>query len=57
MRAFFRYFRAGSPRPAAYRAAIYRPSKPWQVRERRFTRRGRRGVDVGDVTEDLAARR
>ncbi|MBQ1025394.1 DivIVA domain-containing protein [Micromonospora sp. C95] len=35
-----------------YRAATYRPLRPWQVRERRF-RLGRRGYDPVEVTEFL----
>ncbi|MFI6780702.1 DivIVA domain-containing protein [Micromonospora sp. NPDC050276] len=53
MRAFLRHLRAEPPRPASYRAANYVPLKPWQVRERRFTRRGRRGVDAAEVAEFL----
>lgn len=36
-----------------YRAANYVPLRPWQVRERQFTRRGRRGVDAVEVAEFL----
>ncbi|MEU1396963.1 DivIVA domain-containing protein [Micromonospora zamorensis] len=53
MRAFLRYLRAEPPRPVAYRAANYVPLRPWQVRERRFTRRGRCGVDAVEVAEFL----
>ncbi|MFF0466278.1 DivIVA domain-containing protein [Micromonospora zamorensis] len=53
MRAFLRYLRAEPPQPGSYRAANYVPLRPWQVRERRFTRRGRRGVDAVEVAEFL----
>ncbi|MFG3642098.1 DivIVA domain-containing protein [Micromonospora sp. NPDC047762] len=53
MRAFLRHLRAEPPQPAPYRAANYVPLKPWQVRGRRFTRRGRRGVDAVEVAEFL----
>ncbi|RGC69896.1 hypothetical protein C5N14_05665 [Micromonospora sp. MW-13] len=54
MRAFPRHPRpVGSPRSSAYRVADHVPLKPWQVRERRFTRRGRRGVDAVEVAAFL----
>ncbi|MFF5171343.1 DivIVA domain-containing protein [Micromonospora sp. NPDC000089] len=54
MRAFIRWWRrVEPPKPSAYRAANYVPLKPWQVRERRFTPRGRRGVDAVEVVEFL----
>ncbi|MEU1585335.1 DivIVA domain-containing protein [Micromonospora sp. NPDC005710] len=53
MRTFLRHLRAEPPRPAFYRAGSYVPLKPWQVRERTFTRRGRRGVDAVEVAEFL----
>ncbi|MFC4107398.1 DivIVA domain-containing protein [Micromonospora zhanjiangensis] len=36
-----------------YRAASYLPLRPWQVRRRPFTRRGRRGVDAAEVRNFL----
>lgn len=53
VRAFLRHFRAEPPRPACYRAANYVPLRPWQVRDRSFTRRGRGGVDAVEVAEFL----
>ncbi|MEV4709897.1 DivIVA domain-containing protein [Micromonospora sp. NPDC049374] len=53
MRAFLRHCRGEPAQPAAYRAGNYVPLRPWQVRERRFTRRGRRGVDAVEVAEFL----
>jgi hypothetical protein len=53
VRASLRHLRAEPPRPASYRAANYVPLKPWQERERRFTRRSRRGVDAVEVAEFL----
>jgi DivIVA domain-containing protein len=38
---------------ATYRSATYTPLRPWQVRGRLFTRRGRRGVDATEVRDFL----
>ncbi|MFG1952688.1 DivIVA domain-containing protein [Micromonospora sp. NPDC048830] len=53
MRVLFRRLgRRERPAPATcYRSASYQPLRPWQVRERRFSRSpfGRRGVDPDEV--------
>jgi DivIVA domain-containing protein len=62
MRVFFRRFLAGRRRAGrlarlqnstCYRSAAYTPLRPWQVRGRTFTPRGRGGVDAVEVREFL----
>ncbi|OZV77700.1 hypothetical protein CA850_22290 [Micromonospora echinospora] len=39
----------GRPRGTAYRSRAVGPLRPWQVRDRLFTPRGRHGVDAAEV--------
>ncbi|WP_232624714.1 DivIVA domain-containing protein [Micromonospora sagamiensis] len=39
----------GRPRGTAYRSGAVGPLRPWQVRDRLFTPRGRHGVDATEV--------
>lgn len=43
----------GKPRGTAYRSRGAGPLRPWQVRDRLFTPRGRRGVDAVEVRQFL----
>ncbi|MFI6824083.1 DivIVA domain-containing protein [Micromonospora sp. NPDC050187] len=43
----------GKPRGTAYRSSAAGSLRPWQVRDRLFTPRGRRGVDAVEVRHFL----
>jgi DivIVA domain-containing protein len=45
--------RPAKPTGTCYRSASYPPLRPWQVRGRQFTGRGRRGVDAAEVADFL----
>jgi DivIVA domain-containing protein len=58
MRALFRRFFHRPPVVARRRGTVYRSMtcptlRPWQVRDRLFTPRGRRGVDAAEVADFL----
>nr|WP_308472697.1 DivIVA domain-containing protein [Micromonospora yangpuensis] len=44
-----RRFEGEPSRGTAYRSVVAGPLRPWQVRERLFTARGRYGVDAAEV--------